>query len=298
MGSSIGDRHASAMVMVISAMLILPGIDGIAKWLSGSVSSGQVTWSRFFFQILFMAPFLFTTSGQWSGPLLKFHFARGALIAGATLFFFTALKYLPIADAIAIFFIEPLLVTLLSALLLGEAIYWRRLSAIGCGFIGAMIIIRPAFDEVGVAALYPVGAAICFSLYIILTRKLAHREHPVRMQFATGVSGTLFMTVALLFGDGFEIPVLSIIMPSMSQWALLALLGLIGTVCHLLVVFAYQRAPVSVLAPFQYVEIVGATVLGWALFNDFPDAITWLGIAIIIASGVYVFHRESRTPSH
>ena len=196
------------------------------------------------------------------------------------------------------FFIEPLKVTLLSALLLGEAIYWRRLSAISCGFIGAMIIIRPAFDEVGMAALYPVGAATCFSLYIILTRKLANREHPVRMQFATGVSGALFMTVALLFGDGFGIPVLSVVLPTVFQWTLLALLGLIGASCHLLVVFAYQRAPVSVLAPFQYVEIVGATALGWMLFNDFPDTITWLGIAIIIASGVYVFHRESRIPSH
>ena len=103
------------MLMMIVAMLALPGIDAIAKWLAGSVSSGQVTWSRFFFQIIFMAPLLLRTRGAWLTPTLWLHAARGAMIAFATLFFFSGLAYLPMADAIAIFFIEPLLVTVLSA---------------------------------------------------------------------------------------------------------------------------------------------------------------------------------------
>ena len=91
-----------------------------------------------------------------------------------------------------------------------------------------------------------------------------------------------------------NIPILSLTTPTSSEWSLLALLGLVATIGHLLVAFAYQRAPVSILAPFQYVEIIGATLLGLWLFNDFPDPITWLGVGIIVASGIYVFHRESR----
>ena len=157
---------------MIIAMLILPGIDAIAKYLSGVISPGQVAWSRFFFQILLMYPLLFRTRGPWFTPALWLHAARGCCIAGATLLFFTGLKYLPIADAISIFFIEPMLVTLLSALLLGETVGWRRLSAIVIGFCGALIIIRPTFSEVGWPVLYPVGAAFCFAFYILLTRKL------------------------------------------------------------------------------------------------------------------------------
>ncbi len=114
------------------------------------------------------------------------------------------------------------------------------------------------------------------------------------MQFLTGISGFLVMGVALLLGDATDIQILSLTSPTASHWGLLALLGLIATIGHLLVAFAYQRASVSILAPFQYVEIIGATLLGFWLFNDFPDPMTWLGIVIIVASGIYVFHRESR----
>ena len=282
------------MLMMIFAMLMLPGIDAIAKWLSGSVSSGQVTWSRFFFQIIIMFPLLLRTRGPWLTPALTLHAARGSLIALATLFFFSGLAYLPLADAIAIFFIEPLLVTLLSALFFGEAIHWRRISAISLGFVGALIIIRPTFAEVGYAALYPVGAAFCFSFYIVLTRKLVRHEDPIRLQFFAGVFGCLVMSIALGYGTSVDIAILAVTWPSTSHWLLLGGLGLIATGCHLLVTYAYRLASIGILAPFQYVEIIGATVLGLVIFNEFPDAITWVGVSIIVGSGMYVFHREAR----
>ena len=290
-------RHnstARAMLMMIIAMLMLPGIDAIAKWLSGSVSSGQVTWSRFFFQIIFMFPLLLRTRGPWLTPALALHAARGSLIAFATLFFFSGLAHLPLADAIAIFFIEPLLVTLLSALFFGEAIHWRRISAISLGFVGALIIIRPTFAEVGYAALYPVGAAFCFSFYIVLTRKLVRHEDPIRLQFFAGIFGCLVMSIALGYGTSVDIPILAATWPSTNHWLLLGGLGLIATGCHLLVTYAYRLASIGILAPFQYVEIIGATVLGLVIFNEFPDAITWVGVSIIVGSGMYVFHREAR----
>lgn len=285
---------AKAMLMMIGAMLMLPGIDAIAKWLAGSVSSGQVTWSRFFFQIILMSPLLLRTSGPWFTPALFLHAARGALIAFATLFFFSGLAYLPLADAIAIFFIEPLLVTLLSALFFGEAIHWRRILAISLGFVGALIIIRPTFATVGFAVLYPVSAAFCFSFYIVLTRKLVIKEDPIRLQFFAGIFGCLVMSIALYFGSTNDISILSAVWPTVNHWFLLGGLGLIATVCHLLVAYAYQQASIGILAPFQYVEIIGATVLGLLIFNEFPDPVTWFGIAIIVGSGMYVFHREAK----
>jgi len=285
---------ATAMVMMICAMLVLPGIDAIAKWLSGSISSGQVTWSRFFFQIFLMTPLLLRTRGPWLTPTLWLHAARGAMIAFATLLFFSGLAYLPLADAISIFFIEPLLVTLLSALFFAEAIHWRRISAICFGFIGALIIIRPTFAEVGFAALYPVGAACCFSTYILLTRKLVRNEDPIRLQFFAGIFGCLVMSLALGYGTANEINILHAVWPTLDQWLLLGLLGVIATGCHLLVTYSYRLASIGILAPFQYIEIIGATILGLVIFGDFPDAITWLGISIIVVSGMYVFHREAK----
>jgi len=285
---------ASAMLMMIAAMLMLPGIDAIAKWLSGSVSSGQVTWSRFFFQIILMSPLLLKTRGPWFTPALALHAARGSLIAFATLFFFSGLAYLPLADAIAIFFIEPLLVTLLSALFFKEVIHWRRISAISIGFVGALIIIRPTFGEVGFAALYPVAAAFCFSFYIVLTRKLVRHEDPIRLQFFAGIFGCLVMSIALAYGTAQGVAILTAAWPTTDHWLLLGALGLIATVCHLLVVYAYRLASIGILAPFQYVEIIGATILGLIIFDEFPDTVTWVGVAIIVCSGMYVFHREAK----
>jgi S-adenosylmethionine uptake transporter len=282
------------MLMMIVAMLALPGIDAIAKWLAGSISSGQVTWSRFFFQIILMSPLLLRTRGPWLTPALWLHAARGAMIAFATLFFFSGLAYLPMADAIAIFFIEPLLVTLLSALFFGETIRWRRISAISLGLVGALIIIRPSFTEVGFAALYPVATAFCFSFYILLTRKLVSNEDPIRLQFFAGIFGCLVMGVALGYGAVGNVAILAAVWPSQHEWLLLGALGVIATACHLLIAHAYRLASIGILAPFQYVEIIGATILGLVIFNDFPDAMTWLGIAIIVGSGMYVFHRESK----
>ncbi len=286
-----------AMVMMIVAMLIIPGIDAIAKWTSDSISTGQVTLARFTFQTIFLLPLLFFISGKWATKNLLLHALRGTLIAAATVMFFKSLAFLPIADAIAIFFIEPMIVTLLSVIVLGEKVGRRRLGAIAVGFIGAVVVIRPSFATVGWPVLLPVGASLCYAFYILLTRKLTAVEHPIRMQFFAGVAGMAVMGILVTAGSLADVDVLRLTRPSATEWGLLLLLGLIATLAHLLIVYAYKIAPVSLLAPFQYIEIISATILGLVIFHDFPDGTTWIGISLIVASGIYIFRRESAAGS-
>lgn len=283
--------------MLVCAMLILPGIDAIAKSMSGSVSSGQVTWSRFLFQTMFLFPIVLATAGLGGfrvGKAIWMHAARGFLIATATLFFFTALNTLPLADTIAIFFVEPFILTLLSVVVLRERIGWRRFAAVSVGFIGALIIIRPSYQVFGLAALLPVGAACAFSVYIILTRLLVQGGSPITMQFYAGVFGFLTMSAGLAYGTATDTAILSFDWPSTEEWLMLAALGAIATTGHMLIVLAVGRIGASLMAPFQYLEIISATILGYLVFGDFPDRMTWLGVVIIIASGLYVFYRERK----
>ena len=280
------------MLLMVCAMLILPGIDAIAKWLSSDLTPGQITWCRFAFQTLFMLPLALRIPGAPRPRDVLVHGARGALLAITTLVFFAALAHLPMADAIAIFFVEPLILTLLAAIVLGERVGIRRITAIIIGLIGATVVVRPNFAAFGWPALLPLLAATCFACYLLLTRRYAVHDDPARMQFLAGLFGLAFMSIALALGTLAAVDVLRPSWPTPVEWTLLALLGAIAAFGHLLVVHAFKRVPAVVLAPFQYMEIVGATLLGWLIFSDFPDPLTWLGIAIIVASGLYVFHRE------
>jgi RarD protein len=282
------------MLFMLAGVTLIPGIDTVAKYLQPELSSGQISWSRFLFQLVFLLPLVIMRNElRWpERPVAEF--VRGLLIAATTLIFFTSLKVLPVADAIAIFFVEPLILTVLSAVFLGEAIGWRRIAAVVVGFAGALVIIQPSYDVFGVYALLPLAAAVAFSLYLIVTRKLAVHGGPMAMQFNAAVGGLIMMSVALALGLPGDIDFLAIRPAGGVQWLLLALLGLIATTGHLLIVHAFKRAPASVLAPFQYFEIIGATILGFLVFGDVPRSTTWLGMMLIVASGLYVFHRERR----
>ncbi len=280
---------------MVMAMMLLPAMDIVAKLLSANMASGQAAWSRFAFQALYLLPLVATgvhglrMPAQW-----HLHALRGLFIATATLLFFTAITHMPVADAIAIFFVEPLLLTLMSPFFLGEKIGWRRVSASLFGFIGALIIIQPGQSAFDWRAVLPLGAALCFAFYLVLTRKLAQRTDPVTVQFFTGVAGCIALSLALGLGTFLDIEFLTISTPTPSQWGLMALLGAIGCVGHLLVVQAFRYHDASLLAPLQYLEIVSAVLLGWLVFSDFPSETTWLGIAIIIGAGIYVYWREQR----
>ncbi|NQV45835.1 MAG: DMT family transporter [Rhodospirillales bacterium] len=284
----------TGMIMLVCAMLILPGIDAIAKGLSDTIAPGQIAWSRFFFQIIILLPFVIRDGGLWVGRKIWAHAARGFLIGIATLMFFASLAKLPLADAISIFFVEPFILTLLSAVVLGEKVGWRRLAAISVGFCGALIIIRPSYEVFGLTALLPMGAALAFSVYIILSRSLVREGSAITMQFYAGIFGCLTLSLALFFGGGAGIAVLTPVWPTLTEWALLFALGCIATGGHMLIMLAIRRIDAGLIAPFQYLEIISSVILGLVFFGDFPDTMTWVGIAIIIASGLYVFYRERK----
>ena len=282
------------MILMALAMLIVPGIDAFAKLLVATISAGEIAASRFLLQALFLLPVVCWRRPSLAGLQPGLQALRGTLIGVTTIFFFAALRYMPLADAIAIFFVEPLILTLLSPSLLGEQVGWRRYAAVAVGLGGAVIIIRPGLTAFGPAALLPLLAATCFALYLVLTRRLAQTGDPYLMQFTAGVAAFLVLSLALIFGTTFGIASLSFVWPDTREILLMLGLGIVGCVGHLMIVGAFARAPASLLAPFQYLEIISATFLGLIIFGDFPACTTWLGMAIIISAGLYVFHRERR----
>jgi drug/metabolite transporter (DMT)-like permease len=224
----------------------------------------------------------------------RLHLLRAALIVAATAAFFAALRAMPIADAIAIFFVEPFLLTLLGALFLGEGLGWRRLAACAVGFLGALLILRPSFAEIGPVALLPLVTALCFAFYMVLTRRLARRLSAVDLQFWTALGATALLVPIIFWGSASGVGDLTPVWPEGRFWGYLAAVGIVATASHLMISAALGLAPAGMLAPLQYLEIVSATALGYLIFADLPDRQTLAGIALIVAAGFYVFLRERR----
>lgn len=283
---------------MVGAMFLAPVMDALAKVLSVHISGPQVALSRFVLQAVFLAPFvvvLLGMRGLWPQKLLL-SILRGVLVASAVTSFFTALKWMPLADAIAIFFVEPLILTLLSAVFLKEHVGPRRYIAVAIGLTGALVVIRPSFDQFGAVALLPLLTASLFACYLILTSKMARNEHPLTLQFSAGFAGAVFLGALMGISTLAGFTPLSLVWPAGAEWGLLLGVGLIGTSSHLMIVYAFKAAPASLLAPFHYLEIVAASLFGYLLFGNFPDALKWAGIAIIMASGLYVIWREQKAP--
>jgi drug/metabolite transporter (DMT)-like permease len=285
--------------LMILAMLIAPLIDVFSKLATSSASPTMITAMRFVFQGLCMLP-LVLWNGSWrvfSWQMSFYHAIRAALITLAMICFVATLAVMPVADAVAIFFIEPIILTVLSSIFLKETIGWRRYTACAVGFIGAMIVIRPSFQEIGYIALLPVITAICIAIFAIMTRALAHREDPWAMQFQMSMWGLPICAVLLMTGSLTGIDFMMPSLPDTTTFIWMAGVGIFAALSGLLSVYAYRAAPASVLAPIQYFEIVSATLFGWLVFGDFPDPIKWLGISIIIGSGLYIIWRERRVAS-
>lgn len=279
-------RTIVGIALMLGAMAVLPFLDVVAKTLGQQgMPILQIVWARMAFGALLTLPFTLRHGGPAAirPDRPAYHTLRAALLVAATFLFFSALKYLPIADALAIFFVQPLVLTAISPFVLGERVGPRRWAAVAVGFVGTLIIIRPGFAEVNAGTFLALGAGACLALYFAMTRRISGTAPAMVTTFHTSLMGTILTTLAV-------IPLWEA--PTPAQWGLLFLIGLIATVGHYLIVRAYDHAEASLLAPLAYTEMVMATFAGWWFFGDFPDGWTFLGVAILIACATYISVRE------
>ena len=267
------------------AWAILPFMDTIAKYLSSDLSFLQITWARYFFTVFFTLPFMFfffRKNLTWSSqPRLQIF--RGLTLFFANILFFYSISIISMAKALTLAFVAPLITTALSPIFLGEKVGFRRWAAVIIGFIGSLIVIRPGFIEFNLATIAALGTGFFYGIYLVITRKLHSSDSPLLTLLLTGVVGA--------FIGSFIVPVVWV-NPTFDQWSLLALMGIFACLGHLFLILSLKYADASKLAPFGYFEIVTNVALGYYFFSDFPHYWTWVGLAIIICSGVYISLRE------
>jgi len=290
------DRPMLGIMLMLGFCAVAPLADALAKILGDTVPLMMAVFARFAVQALVLVPLVMATGRilRMQGRMRHLVVLRTALhIAGITLMF-SALKYLPLADAIAIAFVMPFVLLLLGHTLLKEEVGRRRLIACVIGFIGTLLVIQPSFAAVGWPALLPVGVAVVFAAFMLVTRLVARDTDPVGLQAVSGVMASAVLLPLLLVFGGSGPEALRLMIPSAQDWDLLLALGLLGTVGHLLMTWSLRFAPSATLAPMQYLEIPFATLIGWLIWRDLPNGLAAIGIAITVGAGLYIVLRERR----
>lgn len=279
------ENHLLGILLMVAAMMVVPFMDALAKTLAERYTILQLTWARFFFHFMILAPIVLYRHGRSAlrpaRPFLQL--VRSGFTLLSTILFFWAIALMPIADALALLFVSPMVVTALSPVMLGERVGPRRWAAVIAGFAGALIILRPGFGVMQIGSLLALAAGCSFAFYTLLTRKLSGSAPPLVTLTYTAVTGAVLMSVAVIPG-WLSPPPLDLLM--------MVGIGAVAAGGHFMLIRAFDHAPASVLAPYSYSEIVMATAVGWFIFSDFPDNWTWTGIAVIVASGIYISWRE------
>lgn len=288
------DRIPLGVAFMLGFCAIAPLIDVFAKLAAQTVSVGEVTLARYLVQGTLMVPMViwFGQGFRMSGQVLGLTVIRAAVSLLSTFCFVAAIREMPLADALAIVFIEPFIILFLGWAIYGEQVGPRRIAAAGVGFLGSLLVIQPSFSEFGPIALFPLGTALGFALYILVTRQLAPLQHPVAMQSHTAIAAVVLWLPVMLLAQPFEVPSLAFDLPEGVTWLFLAGVGVAAIVSHMSMSFALRLAPASAVAPLHYLELVTATIFGYLVFGNFPDALTLAGIAVICGSGLYLIHRE------
>lgn len=291
------DRILAGVALMLGFCLTAPLLDVAAKLASDSVPVGQVTTARFVVQCVLMAPlvWLMGLSVRVARSQLPALVLRAVFLLVSTFCFIAAISVMPLADALAIAFIAPFIVLLVGKFYLGEDVGPRRVGAAIVGFIGVLFVIQPSFAAFGAVALFPLGTAVGFAFYILVTRGLSRRVHPVALQFHTGLIASLICLPVLLLAQGSGSPWVDPVWPDGIFWLWLFGVGFFAAVSHMMMTYALSFAPSATLAPMQYLELPVATLLGYMVFGDFPNTLTLTGIAIIIGAGLYMIHRERVT---
>ena len=274
-----------AIILNLSAWAMLPVMDGFAKYLSSTLPVLQITWSRYFFTVVIVLPIMlifFRKNLKWTEEP-KLQLVRGLLLFCANILFFYSISIISLAKALTLAFIAPLIVTALSPIILGEKVGFRRWAAVIVGFIGSLIVIRPGFVEINLASVAALGTGIMYGFYLIVTRKLHNSDNPLLTLLLTGVVGAIL-------GSMFMPTVW--VQPTIYEWYMMFAIGFFASIGHLFLILSLRYADASKLAPFGYFEIVPNIIIGYFFFNHFPNQWHFLGLFIIISSGIYIFRRE------
>ncbi len=274
--------------------VLAPLGDSIAKLLGGHVSLGLLVLMRFAIQALLLLPLVWQSGGDLRLPqgTLPLSILRTILhILGIGLMF-SALRYLPLADALAIAFVMPFIMLLLGHYFMNEEVGAARMWACAVGFIGTLLVIQPNFAQVGWPALLPLGVAVIFALFMMVTRKIAKQMDPIKLQAISGIQASAILIPILVLVPNTAMTTLQ--MPGTSTIGLLFLLGGLGTAAHLAMTWSLRLAPASTLAPMQYLEIPFGTFIGWMIFKDLPNGLAAIGICITVGAGLYIILRERR----
>lgn len=276
------------ILLLVTAVSTFAVVDAMAKYLARSYPVPLVVWARYAAQTAFMLIVL--------GPRLKLDLVRsrrpglqvirGLVLAVSTMFFFSGLAYMPLAEAAAIGFLSPLVLAGMSVWLLNERVRRSAWAAIVAGFVGVLFIVRPGGDVFTPAAVLPMLSAVCFAAYQLLTRKLAGIDSTLTTLFYGAIVGTVPLTLALpLF---WQLPAGAL------DWLLFGLIGVLGGAGHFVLIRAFTHAAPAALAPFVYTQLVVVLVLGYAVFGEFPDRYALIGMVIIVLSGAWIAARQAR----
>ena len=287
-GGLLRNNVLVGILFMLGSAIVFPVMNAGVKHLTAEYSVLEITWARNLGHLLFVLALFVPRVGivrllRTRHPRMQF--ARSGLFLVSNVCFFTALSFIPLALASSISFTAPLIVTALSVPFLGEKVGWRRWSAVAVGFIGALIIIRPGMTTIDWAAGLVLISASCYATYQLLTRKVAREDSAETSVFYSALVGTVVLTLVLPFvwkGPGI-----------LTDMLIMSTIGILGGLGHYCIARAFTYGPAAILSPFNYAQLVGAALLGYLVFGDMPDALAWLGAAVIVASGLYVAYRET-----
>lgn len=280
------DRVLGVAAM-LTAMMIMPTVDALSKSLTPNYAPEQIAWARNAFHAVVLLPIVLHVNGfgairaaiGWKQAV------RALCFVSMTVTYIAGLRWMELADAMATVFLFPFLVVIGSALFLGERVGAKRWIAVGFGFLGICLVVQPGFGVLNVGTPIVLFCACLTAGYILMTRKLSGTAPALVMGLLPALMGGLLMT---------PLTISRWTMPGLEDGLVMLSIGGLAALGHLLIVIAYSKAEASFVVPLAYTQIVTATVLGYLMFADFPDTPTWAGIAVIVASGIFIALRERR----
>ena len=282
------------IAMMLAFSVLSQFLDVCSKLATATIPVGQITMARFVVQLACMIPVALLVRSPWRASVRDhaLSLVRAVFLIGSTFCFVAGIAVMPLPDALAIVFVMPFILMFLGWAVFGDTVGPRRIAASIVGFGGALLVIQPSLAHWGLVALFPLGTAVLFSFYELITQILAPRMHPVAMQLHTSLWGAAITVPLIWAAQGTGWPSMDPVMPQGLAWVWLAGVGFWAAVSHLCMTFALKYAPVSTLAPLHYLEIVVAVALSYLVWGTFPNPLTLAGIAVITGSGLSVIQLE------